>query len=179
MAQRLNPGEQVVIRTRSHPRALVKPAVWFVVLAWLCGLFQGILSRPGVPDFITDNKSVLMTMIYLLLAIALVLVTVRPLWQWVNRYLVVTSQRVLEREGALRRRRRWLSLSAMHDVRVRQSRRERHSGRGELQLFQASGQLWALPDVPEVGTVAQVVNEQRAEQMQTYGYYSPSQTPMR
>ncbi|TFI19710.1 PH domain-containing protein, partial [Micrococcus endophyticus] len=35
---RLEPGEQVMVRTRTHPRALLRPAAVLVTVAFLLGL---------------------------------------------------------------------------------------------------------------------------------------------
>ena len=46
---RLEPGEQVMVRTRTHPRALLRPAAVLVTVAFLLGLAMGVLARPDLP----------------------------------------------------------------------------------------------------------------------------------
>ena len=96
---RLEPGEQVMVRTRTHPRALLRPAAVLVAVAFLLGLAVGVLARPDLPGLVAANRAVLEAAAWVVAALVLLPGTVRPLWRWVFRRTVVTDRRILQGAG--------------------------------------------------------------------------------
>ena len=144
---RLEPGEQVMVRTRTHPRALLRPAAVLVSVAFLLGLAVGVLARPDLPGIVAANRAVLEAAAWVVAALALLPGAVRPLWRWVFRRTVVTDRRILQRAGV------GGSGAAMPLVSIADvQRRRRGSGAGDLHiLFQEPARQvhWRLRDVPE------------------------------
>lgn len=145
---RLEPGEQVMVRTRTHPRALLRPAAVLVAVAFLLGLALGVLARPDLPAVLTGNRSALQTGAWVVAAVALLPGTVRPLLRWATRRTVVTTRRILQRTGIGGGADAAMPLVSIADV----QRRRRGSGAGDLHiLFQEPARQvhWRLRDVPE------------------------------
>ena len=68
---RLEPGEQVMVRTRTHPRALLCPAAVLVAVAFLLGLAVGVLARPNLPGIVAANRAVLEAAAWVVAALVL------------------------------------------------------------------------------------------------------------
>ena len=122
----LVPGEELVLDLRPHWIALVLPslATIGVVIAgfWLISKFDGVV-----------NWVVLVGM-----AILLILYPVRRLVWWLTSYFVVTTDRLIHREGWIAKHSMEIPLEAINDVRFRQTVFERIIGAGTLVVQSAS-----------------------------------------
>lgn len=177
MAHRLQPGEQVRVRTRTHARGLLKPAVWLIVLCLAAGIWQGYLSRPDLPFWVSDYRGAWQITGYIVLGLLLFFGAVRPLWRWLTRVTYLTTLRVSQRIGWLRVQRRWLTLEAIERVQMRQSRRQRWVRRGDLQLWSYSGHVWTLRNLPEIQRFTQLVEAELYSVRARYGYGYPGVAP--
>ena len=122
----LVPGEELVLDLRPHWIALVLPslATIGVVIAgfWLISKFDGVV-----------NWVVLVGM-----AILLILYPLRRLVWWLTSYFVVTTDRLIHREGWIAKHSMEIPLEAINDVRFRQTVFERIIGAGTLVVQSAS-----------------------------------------
>jgi len=122
----LVPGEELVLDLRPHWIALVLPslATIGVVIAgfWLISKFDGVV-----------NWVVLVGM-----AILLILYPVRRLVWWLTSYFVVTTDRLIHREGWIAKHSMEIPLEAINDVRFKQTVFERIIGAGTLVVQSAS-----------------------------------------
>jgi membrane protein YdbS with pleckstrin-like domain len=122
----LVPGEELVLDLRPHWIALVLPslATIGVVIAgfWLISKFDGVV-----------NWVVLVGM-----AILLIFYPVRRLVWWLTSYFVVTTDRLIHREGWIAKHSMEIPLEAINDVRFRQTVFERIIGAGTLVVQSAS-----------------------------------------
>lgn len=122
----LVPGEQLVLDLRPHPVALV-----LAVVATLATVIVGVLlivQFEGVVDWI----------VLALIAIALVAYPVRRLVWWLTSYFVVTSDRVIQREGWIAKRSIEIPLEQINDIRFEQGVIGRLIGAGDLHIRSAS-----------------------------------------
>lgn len=145
---RLEPGEQVMVRTRTHPRALLRPAAVLVTVAFLLGLAMGVLARPDLPGILTQNRALLETAAWAVAVLALLPGVLLPVLRWATRRTVVTSRRIVQRTSLGGGADVAMSLVSIADV----QRRRRGSGAGDLHiLFQERARQvhWRLRDVPE------------------------------
>lgn len=145
---RLEPGEQVMVRTRTHPRALLRPAAVLVTVAFLLGLAMGVLARPDLPGILTQNRALLETAAWAVAVLALLPGMLLPVLRWATRRTVVTSRRIVQRTGLGGGADVAMPLVSIADV----QRRRRGSGAGDLHiLFQEPARQvhWRLRDVPE------------------------------
>jgi membrane protein YdbS with pleckstrin-like domain len=122
----LVPGEELVLDLRPHWIALVLPTLAtigvVIVGFWLISKFDG-----------TVNWVVLVAM-----AILLIVYPIRRLVWWLTSYFVVTSDRLIHREGWIAKHSMEIPLEAINDVRFRQTVFERVIGAGTLVVQSAS-----------------------------------------
>ncbi len=122
----LVPGEELVLDLRPHWIALFLPTlatIGVVILGfWLISKFDGVV-----------NWVILAGMAILLIAYPL-----RRLIWWLTSYFVVTSDRLIHREGWIAKHSMEIPLEAINDVRFTQTVFERIIGAGTLVVQSAS-----------------------------------------
>ena len=122
----LVPGEELVLDLRPHWIALFLPTLAtigvVIVGFWLISKFDGVV-----------NWLVLAGM-----AILLILYPVRRLIWWLTSYFVVTTDRLIHREGWIAKHSMEIPLEAINDVRFKQTVFERIIGAGTLVVQSAS-----------------------------------------
>ncbi|MDR2255460.1 MAG: hypothetical protein LBE25_05625 [Arthrobacter sp.] len=150
----LSQNEAVVVRSRPHPRGLLGPAWALIALTGVAGLGQGIVSRfPELGGGWEQAAPFVSGGLWVLLGLACFAWVLRPLWRWLRRRYVITTQRVISFEG---RRRRDLPLGMITGVDPRPGVGAGRDGAGTLVLFTARGQA-SLKHVPSVRQAADVV----------------------
>ncbi len=122
----LVPGEELVLDTRPHPVALAIPAL--VTLAVVVVGIWLIVKLHGVLDVI----------VLAAIAVALIVYPIRRLTAWLTSYFVVTSDRVIQREGWIARQSIEIPLEQINDIRFKQGVFERMIGAGDLMIRSAS-----------------------------------------
>lgn len=145
---RLEENEHVVIRTRAHPRQLVGAAAVLVLTAAALAFVVGWLERPDLAAPLARYATPLRTLAMVLAAGVVLLGTVRPLWRWATRTVVLTSDRLVQSSplGGGERSMPLLTIAAVEH-------RRRGSGAGDLHVtFQDAFQqvYWRLTNVPEI-----------------------------
>ena len=125
-------NEELVLELRPHWIALVLPVLVtvLVVVGW-------ILALVYAPDEGTSRSAV----VWGATAIGVVILIwypVRKFIAWVTSYFVVTSDRVIHREGWIAKRSMEIPLEAINDVRFHQGVFERIIGAGDLIISSAS-----------------------------------------
>jgi len=125
-------NEELVLELRPHWIAIVVPAIVtiLVVAGW-------ILALAYAPDDGTSRSIVVWGAsaigVFLLIAFP-----VRKFIAWATSYFVVTSDRVIHREGWIAKRSMEIPLEAINDVRFHQGVFERLIGAGDLIISSAS-----------------------------------------
>jgi uncharacterized membrane protein YdbT with pleckstrin-like domain len=123
----LIPGEQLVLELRPHPVALGLAALFTV----------GALILAGWLSTKIDDGT-LQGIVWIALVVFLVLYPVRKLVWWLTSDFVVTSSRVIHREGFIAKRSMEIPLDKINDVRFEQGIFERMVGAGTLVIQSAS-----------------------------------------
>ena len=125
-------GEELVLELRPHPIALARAVIVsiLVLVAW-------ILIVPRVPLEGTVH-SLLVWAVWIVGIVLLVWFGVRDVVGWATSYFVVTSDRVIHRQGLIAKRSMEIPLEAINDVRFEQGVFERMIGAGSLILESAS-----------------------------------------
>lgn len=124
-------GETLVLMLRPHWIVLVWPALLTVVVVAACALLL-----PWLPDGDTQTWArwtVLVTGLVVLL-----IIPVPRFLSWWTSCFVVTSDRVIHREGVIARSSMEIPLEAINDVRFEQTMFERILGAGDLIIQSAS-----------------------------------------
>ena len=118
-------GETLVLDLRPHPIALALPALYTVVVTVVAGFLASWLGGPW----------------WLWPAIWIVAMLVYPIprltW-WLTSNFVVTSERVIHRQGWIAKRSMEIPLEAINDVRFEQGIIDRIVGAGTLRISSAA-----------------------------------------
>jgi len=119
-------GEELILDLRPHPIALAVPLLATVVTVavgvWLMSRVDGVMVW------------------VVLAAIALILIAypVRRLTDWLTSHFVVTSDRIIHRQGLIAKSSMEIPLEAINDVRFSQGVVDRMLGAGTLVIQSAS-----------------------------------------
>jgi uncharacterized membrane protein YdbT with pleckstrin-like domain len=125
-------NEQLVLEMRPHWIALVIPAI--VTILVLVGLGFAIAYAP-------DDGAGRTVVVWGAVAVGVFLVVwypVRRFIAWATSWFVVTSERIIHREGWIAKRSMEIPLEAINDVRFQQGVLERMIGAGDLIISSAS-----------------------------------------
>jgi uncharacterized membrane protein YdbT with pleckstrin-like domain len=150
-------GEEIVMHKHPHWKMLVGPVfVLLVVVAaasYLAALVGGQSWAPWA------------RLVLGVVALALVLrFTVAPVIRWRTTHFVVTSRRILVREGLFSRRGMDIPMSRINSVEFRQSLFERLLGVGTLVVESASDEPLEFHDIPGVEQVHALLYQEVADQ---------------
>jgi len=125
-------NEQLVLELRPHWIALVMPAIVtiLVIVGWSLAMSYGPDSGTGRDVTFCGATAIAI--------LVLIWFPLRRFVAWVTSYFVVTSDRVIHREGWIAKRSMEIPLEAINDVRFRQGVFERMIGAGDLIISSAS-----------------------------------------
>lgn len=146
----LNPGEHVVVHTRTHPKALIVPLLVLIVTA-VAVIWLGSVSDSTVLGIVVG-----------VLAVALVgWFTVRPIVSWLTTTYTFTNRRFIKRSGFIAKEGRTIPLNRISGVDFEIGLVDRLFGCGTLVVSDASEQgRVLLNDVPSVESVQLQVAEE-------------------
>jgi len=125
-------GEELILDNRPHWIALVGPAfvTLLVLVAW-------IVLLPRVPA--GSAHDVLFWAVVAVGAAILVWYPVRRVIRWATSHFVVTSDRIIHRQGLIAKSSMEIPLEALNDVRFHQGIFERIIGAGDL-IIESAGE---------------------------------------
>ena len=132
----LLPHERQVITVHQHPAILIRPI--FEVLVGLA--IAGWLSNS-----IANGNSTALLVIWVIWGLLLVRLAIK-VWEWVETYFVVTSQRFLLASGIVTRKVNMMPLAKVTDMSFQRSAMGRLLGYGEF-ILESAGQDQALTNV--------------------------------
>ena len=133
----LLPHERQVITVRFHPAVLIGPVA--VVLGGLA--VAGLLSTTTA----AKSNGTAMLVIWLVWAVLVVRLLLK-IWNWLEDYFVVTSQRLLLATGVFTKRVNMMPLTKVTDMRFERSPTGRLLGYGKF-VVESAGQDQALQTV--------------------------------
>ncbi|MDP2773870.1 MAG: PH domain-containing protein [Nocardioides sp.] len=145
----LNPGEEIVVSTRTHPKALLVPLLAMIVLLAIGVAFQ----------MLVDNSTARLV-VWGLMAIGILWLTVWPTLDWMMASYTITNRRLITRHGIITRKGHDIPLTRISDVAYELGLIDRMLGCGTLVISDASthGQV-LLPDIPRVENTQRRLNE--------------------
>jgi uncharacterized membrane protein YdbT with pleckstrin-like domain len=143
----LNEDEDVVFDLHPHWKGLVVPSLLAPVI-----VFVATFGAGKVPDGSAQGK--LRLLVAVLAVVALVWFVARPYVVWFTTHFVLTTRRVLMREGLVARKGRDIPIFRINDVTFEHTVIERMFGAGTLIVESAGerGQV-TLTDIPHVEDV--------------------------
>jgi uncharacterized membrane protein YdbT with pleckstrin-like domain len=124
-------GEELILDLRPHWIALVRAVgvAILTIVAW-------IVLLPRLPD--GSSHDILFWLVIGLGILAMLWWTVRDSVHWATSHFVVTSDRVIHRQGLIAKNSMEIPLEAINDVRFHQGVFERMIGAGDLIIQSAS-----------------------------------------
>ncbi|HEX2300306.1 MAG TPA: PH domain-containing protein [Pseudonocardiaceae bacterium] len=143
--------EEVVRHLHPHWLTLARPVL--VLLLVVGGTSFGAALVPAGP-----SQGTVRAVVAGLALLVLVVAVLRPVLRWRTTHYVVTTHRVLLREGVLARRGRDIALSRIADVSYRQTLGQRLVSSGTLTIESAGdGGATVLERVPDSDGVQQLI----------------------
>ena len=139
----LGPDERVVLHTRTHVKAMILPALAFVLIAAAVGVGAALIPREARP-----LGQLAIGVLGVVLAIWLV---VLPFLRWLTTTYTITNRRLITRSGILSKVGKELPLNRINEVSYDRSLTDRMLGCGSLivQTAAEDGTI-VLHDVPDV-----------------------------
>ena len=149
----LNPGEHVVVTTRTHPKVLMLPVLILVLTLGVAAFVQRSGSG-GLAD-------VMHTGVWVVAAIVILIWVVRPAIAWATTSYTFTNRRFIKRSGLIGKEGRTIPLNRISGVDFEIGIIDRLFGCGTLVVSDASEQgRVELEDVPRVEQVQLQVAEE-------------------
>jgi uncharacterized membrane protein YdbT with pleckstrin-like domain len=142
----LGTDEHVVIHTRTHVKAMLLPALAFVLIAAAVGVGAALIPREARPI-----GQLAIALLGVVLLIWLVLI---PFLRWRTTTYTITNRRLITRSGILNKVGKDLPLNRINEVSYERSLIDRMLGCGSL-LVQTAAEdgTIVLHDVPDVEQV--------------------------
>ncbi|MDT7782613.1 MAG: hypothetical protein QOF58_1032 [Pseudonocardiales bacterium] len=142
----LSPSEHVVIHRHPHWKMLLFPVFWLLVVVALGTYLAGLV----VDQSWATIAWIALTVVGIVLVMWL---TIAPLVRWRTTHFIVTSDRVMAREGVFKRTGLDIPLSRINSVRFEHSLLDRVLGCGTLIIESASDEPLEFDDIPSVEKV--------------------------
>lgn len=156
----LSEGEQVVAHKHPHFKMLIFPTLALVVTA----VAGGYLAWQAT-DFAAPWDTVVLITIAVVGGILIVWLFLTPFVRWRTTHFVVTTDRVIVREGVIKRTGIDIPMGRIHSVRFEHGLVDRIFGCGTLIIESASDEPLTFDDIPQV------------ERMHTYIYRQINDNP--
>jgi len=149
----LDQGEEVLVSTRTHVKALLSPSFVLILVAGVAGFLSTLPSG--------DPRLFLTWVIWLVALAAILWFVVRPFLGWLSTTYTVTDRRLITRSGIVTRRGRDIPLARITDVAYEHGLLDRVLGCGTLVISDASGHgRVELHDIPQVEQVHRRISDQ-------------------
>ncbi|USX50923.1 PH domain-containing protein [Lentzea sp. HUAS12] len=142
----LSSGEHVVIHKHPHWKMLIFPVFWLLVVVALGTYLAGLVADQSWAGIAYVVLAVIGAVLVLWLTIA-------PLLRWRTTHFIITSDRVMYREGVFKRTGLDIPLARVNSVRFEHSFLDRLLGCGTLIIESASDEPLEFDDIPSVEKV--------------------------
>lgn len=144
----LSTGEQVIVHKHPHFKMLILP-----IFAFLVAVAAGIWGIVLAAEFPPPWDLVAGVAIGVIVVLVLVLRVFAPLMRWRTTHFVVTTDRVIAREGIITRTGIDIPMRRIHSVRFEHGLLDRIFGCGTLFIESASEEALRFDDIPGVEKV--------------------------
>jgi membrane protein YdbS with pleckstrin-like domain len=144
----LSQGEQVVIHKHPHWKMLLWPYV-ILIVTLAVGIWLAILAK----DASSPWNSVGLIAIGVVGLVVIVWLFLVPLVRWRTTHFIVTTDRVMAREGVIKRTGIDIPLSRVSSVRFEHGLIDRIVGCGTLIIESSSQEPLEFDDIPQVEKV--------------------------
>jgi uncharacterized membrane protein YdbT with pleckstrin-like domain len=142
----LSSGEHVVIHKHPHWKMLLLPVFWLLVVVAIGTYLAGLVVDQSWAPIAWVALAVIGVVLIMWL-------TLTPLVRWRTTHFIITSERVMAREGVFKRTGLDIPLSRVNSVRFEHSLLDRVLGCGTLIIESASDEPLEFDDIPSVERV--------------------------
>ena len=143
----LTEGEKVIVRLRTHVKALIPAVIWLIVLLIAPFLVSRLFRDRQVHD-------ITMTVTWGIVALLILWLVIWPFIAWLTSHFTITNRRVSHRHGVITRKGRDIPLHRINDISSERGLVDRMFGCGTLVVSDATQQQgMILHDVPNVERV--------------------------
>lgn len=149
-------GERVVLHTHHHGKMLAGPVLVLLLVVAVCGFLAAVVREQ-------TWAPVAWIALAAVGAALVVRLTLLPVIRWRTTHFVVTTRRVLVREGVLSRTGIDIPMSRINSVQFRHTVLERVLGCGTLVIESASDEPLEFTDVPRVEKVHALLYQEVAD----------------
>lgn len=165
--RQLNHDESVVVSTRTHAKALIRPLVVLALLAAVAGALGTFTGAAG------RAQPLLVAVIWGVAALLALRWVARPFLSWLTTTYTVTDQRLVTRSGILARRAHDIPIDRVSDVAYERGLTDRLLGCGTLLVAVASEQRVEWHDIPHVEHVHLKIQDLLHEEAPTQVFSQP------
>ena len=155
----LSEGEQVVVHKHPHWKMLLLPYLSLIITLglgiWLALLARGATSPWNTIALIAIGVVALTSLVWLFLV---------PFVRWRATHFIVTTDRVMAREGVINRTGIDIPMSRISSVRFEHGLTDRIFGCGTLIIESASDEPLEFEDIPSVERVHALLYQEVAEE---------------
>ena len=139
-------GEQTVMTTRTHVKALLVPVIILFAVS-----FAGAFLAARTSGYLWGGRPIVMWLVVALSLVLLLLGSVIPFLRWYLWTYTLTNKRIVEQRGILTRSGRVIPLNRINDVAFEKNLNDRILGSGTLVIHDASEQAGLeLRDIPRI-----------------------------
>lgn len=180
MKLKLVDGEQVVVRTRAHHRALIPALVNLLITVAVMSFLLGYVSRGSQPEFIRYYSHIGVFLIWVAGGLVIALGTIRPALRWAVRHTYLTTLRVVQKNFVGAPQPMVVPLGLMSEVQLKQSRLQAVHGAGDLVLLHGAygqQQRTVLADMPDAEHFHTVMAEELGAYRQAAARQHAAQQP--
>jgi uncharacterized membrane protein YdbT with pleckstrin-like domain len=142
----LSSGEHVVIHKHPHWKMLIFPVFWLLVVVAIGTYLAGLV--------VDQSWATIAWIALTVIGVVLILwLTIAPVVRWRTTHFIITSDRVMYREGVFKRTGLDIPLARVNSVRFEHSLLDRVLGCGTLIIESASDEPLEFDDIPSVEKV--------------------------
>ena len=153
----LVPGEEIIMHRHPHWKMLVGPVVLLLVVVGLGSYLAAVIGA--------QSWGLWARIALLVIAVGLVVrFTVAPLIRWRTTHFIVTTDRLITREGVFKRVGIDIPMSRINSVQFRHTLLERILGCGTLIIESASDEPLEFDDIPDVERVHSLLYAEAADE---------------
>jgi uncharacterized membrane protein YdbT with pleckstrin-like domain len=149
-------GERIVLHKHPHGKMLIVPVLVLLLVVALCVFVAALVREQAWAPIAWVALGVVG-------AGLVVWLTLIPVVRWRSTHFVVTTRRVLVREGVLSRTGIDIPMSRINSVQFRHTILERFLGCGTLVIESASDEPLEFTDVPQVEKVHALLYQEVAD----------------
>ena len=150
-------GEEVIEHKHPHWKMLIVPVLAFLVTVGLASYLAALIRNQSWAPW--------GWLVLGVLGLAVVVwLTIVPLIRWRTTHFVVTTRRVLVREGVISRQGIDIPMSRINSVRFRHNLLERMLGCGTLVIESASDEALEFDDIPNIERVYTLLYQEVAHE---------------